>query len=95
MIRKERMATVIANDIMWDFFEEVNRLEPKAKVPVAIDGIIEGKLLHIILQTSVSTHGYQPRDVLLGTIESIPKDNKKYIWYSSNYRGITLPSRKL
>ena len=43
-----------------------------------------------LLLTSVLTHGYQPRDVLLGTIESIPKDNKKDVCDSSNYRGITL-----
>ena len=50
------MATAIANDDMWDLFKEViiyNRLEPKAKVPVAVDGIIEGKLLHRILQRSI------------------------------------------
>ena len=47
-------------------------------------------ILHCFNLTSVLTHGYQPRDVLLGTIESIPKDNKKDVCDSSNYRGITL-----
>ena len=43
-----------------------------------------------LLLTAVLTHGYQPKELLLGTIESIPKDKKKDLCTSSNYRGITL-----
>jgi hypothetical protein len=42
------------------------------------------------LITSIITHGYQPRDILLGTIVSIPKDNRGNMCQSTNYRGITL-----
>ena len=42
------------------------------------------------LFTAIFTHGYQPKGLLLGTIESIPKDCKGNIRNSNNYRGITL-----
>jgi hypothetical protein len=50
------------------------------------------KFLHQLAQlfTAILTHGYQPQDLLLGTIESIPKDSKGNVSNSSNYRGITL-----
>lgn len=170
VVRKEKMATAIANDNMRDFFKEVKKLEPKINVPVPIDGIIESKAIaqhfaskydglfnsvpsdpdvmlsirkyiddcklaknsdrvvkfnevfeaiktlkcnksdgsegfmsnHLILScdrfianismlfTAMLTHGYQPRKLLEGTIESIPKDKRKDLCMSSNYRGITL-----
>jgi hypothetical protein len=43
-----------------------------------------------LLFTAIFTHGYQPKGLLLGTIESIPKDCKGNIRSSNNYRGITL-----
>ncbi len=42
--------------------------------------------------TSVLTHGYQPKSVLLATIASIPKDNRGNICDGANYRGITICS---
>ncbi len=44
------------------------------------------------LFTVINTHGYQPKDILLGTITSIPKDRKGNICDGRNYRGITLCS---
>ncbi len=44
------------------------------------------------LFTTINTHGYQPKDILLGTITSIPKDRKGNICYGRNYSGITLCS---
>ena len=41
---------------------------------------------------AIVIHGHQPKDLLLGTISSIPKDNKGNLCQSSNYRGITLCS---
>ena len=46
-----------------------------------------GKLI-----TAINTHGYQPRDVLMGTIATIPKDSRGNICSGKNYRGITLCS---
>lgn len=43
-----------------------------------------------LLFTSIFTHGYHPKGLLIGTIESIPKDCKGNVRVSSNYRGITL-----
>lgn len=43
-----------------------------------------------LLFTAIFTHGYQPKGLLIGTIESIPKDCKGNIRDSNNYRGITL-----
>ena len=42
--------------------------------------------------TAILTHGYQPKMLLLPTITSIPKDNRKSVCDSSNYRGIALCS---
>ena len=42
------------------------------------------------LLTAIITHGYQPRDILLGTITSIPKDRAGSPCNGKNYRGITL-----
>ena len=42
--------------------------------------------------TAIIVHGHMPRDLLLGTIVSIPKDNRASLITSSNYRGITLCS---
>ena len=36
------------------------------------------------------THGFNPEDLLLSTIISIPKDNRGSIKSSDNYRGISL-----
>ena len=44
------------------------------------------------LLTAINTHGYQPKDVLLGTIASIPKNSKGNVCNGNNYRGITLCS---
>ncbi len=41
------------------------------------------------LFTAINTHGYEPEDILLGTITSIPKDRKGIICNGRNYRGIT------
>ena len=71
VIRKERMATAIANDNMQDFFKEVNRLEPKAKVPVAIDGIVEGK--------AIAQHFSEKYDQLLNSVPS-DANNMSYIY---------------
>ena len=45
-----------------------------------------------MLFTAIFTHGYQPKDVLLGTIASIPKDCRGNICAGTNYRGIVLCS---
>ena len=37
------------------------------------------------------THGFNPEDILLSTIISIPKDNRGSMNSSDNYRGISLP----
>ena len=44
------------------------------------------------LVTTILIHGYVPQDLLLGTIVSIPKDNRASLITSNNYRGITLCS---
>ena len=44
------------------------------------------------LVTAINTHGYQPNDVLTGTIVSIPKDCRGNICIGKNYRGIMLCS---
>ena len=36
------------------------------------------------------THGFNPEDLLLSTIISIPKDNRGSMNSSDNYRGISL-----
>ena len=43
-----------------------------------------------LMLTSILTHGYQPKDILLGTITSIPKDSRGNICSGKNYRGITM-----
>ena len=43
-----------------------------------------------LLLSSILTHGYQPHDILKGSIESIPKNVRGNLCDSSNYRGITL-----
>ena len=44
------------------------------------------------LFTAINTHGYQPKDILLSIITSIPKDGKGNVCSGTNYRGITLYS---
>ncbi len=44
------------------------------------------------LITAINTHGYQPRDVLMGTITPILKGSKGNIYSGKSYRGITLCS---
>ncbi len=46
-----------------------------------------GKLI-----TAINTHGYQPRDVLVGSIATIPKDSRGNICSGKHYKGITLCS---
>ena len=46
-----------------------------------------GKLI-----TAIIIHGHMPQDLLIGTIVSIPKDNRASLITSNNYRGITLCS---
>ena len=49
--------------------------------------------LHILLSILFNvmlSHGYTPRDLILSTIISIPKDMKSPISNSDNYRGISL-----
>ncbi len=46
-----------------------------------------GKLI-----TAINTHGYQPRDVLVGPIATIPKDSNGNICSGKKYKGITLCS---
>ncbi len=41
---------------------------------------------------AINTHGYQPRDVLVGTIATIPKDSRGNICSGKDYRRITLCS---
>ncbi len=42
------------------------------------------------LITAINTHGYQPRDVLMGTIFTISKGSKGNICSCKNYRELTL-----
>ena len=44
------------------------------------------------LCTAIHTHGYQPKDILLGTISSTPKDRKGNVCSGTNYRGVALCS---
>ena len=37
-------------------------------------------------------HGYAPEDMLMSTVETIPKNKKKSLNGSNNYRGIALSS---
>ena len=39
---------------------------------------------------AILTHGFNPEDLLLSTIISIPKDNRGSMNSSDNYRGMTI-----
>ncbi len=41
-----------------------------------------------MLLTGIIIHGYNPHDLLMGTIISLPKDKHGNICSSDNYRGI-------
>ena len=42
---------------------------------------------------AMRTHGFNPEDLLLSTIISMPTDNRDSMNYSGNYRGISLSNR--
>ena len=58
------------------------------------DHIINGThrlyVLLSLLYNLMFYHGHKPADLLKSTIVSIPKDNKKSLSGSDNYRGISL-----
>ena len=58
------------------------------------DHIINGSnkllLLLSIMFNAMLTYGFNPEDLLLSTIISIPKDNRGSMNSSNNYRGISL-----
>ena len=60
------------------------------------DHLINGtQKLHVhisLLLTSMVTHAFTPTEMLLSTIVPIPKDTRKSISDSANYRGIALSS---
>lgn len=73
------MAQAIAENKSRDFFKEVKKMCPKDVAAPMID----------------KTYCFEPQDVaniLLGTITSIPKDNRENVLSSNNYRGIPLCS---
>ena len=43
-----------------------------------------------IMLNAMLTHGFNPEDILISTIISIPKDNRGSMNSSDNYRGISL-----
>ena len=63
------------------------------------DHIINGThrlfVLLALLYTLMFNHGHTPADLLKSAIVSIPKDNKKSISGSDNYRGISLLIRSV
>ena len=58
------------------------------------DHLINGSnklfILLSIMFNAMLTHGFNPEDLLLSTIISIPKDNRGSMNSSDNYRGISL-----
>ena len=83
-------------------FDIIQRCIKKLKQPHKDDGnygfksdhLINGSnKLFIILSimfNAMLTHGFNPEDLLLSTIISIPKDNRGSMNSSDNYRGISL-----
>ena len=47
----------------------------------------EGNIRGSIMFNAMITHGFNPEDLLLSTIISIPKDNRGSMNSSDNYRG--------
>ena len=54
------------------------------------DHLINGSNKLFIMFNAMLTHGFNPEDLLLSTIISIPKDNRGSMNSSDNYRGISL-----
>ncbi len=52
----------------------------------------EVKVRLAMLITAINAHGYQPRDVLVETITTIPNDRSGNIFAGKNYRGINMCS---
>ena len=55
-------------------------------------GTVKCNVYMSLLFQAMLTHGVIPDSLLLGTIIPIPKNNRKSLNDSSNYRGITLSS---
>lgn len=57
-----------------------------------INGTHRFYVLLALLYTCILTHGFSPDSMILGTMIPIPKDKKKSLCDSSNYRSIALSS---
>ena len=78
------------------FNDVLRKLKPHkdGKYGFKSDNLINGSnklfIMLSIMFNAMLTHGFNPEDLLLSTIISIPKDNRGSMNSSDNYRGISL-----
>ena len=87
---------VISTDAVVDAIKELKPNKRDGHSGCQSDHVIHGtRKLHVLMSQLLNTmlvHGFAPDSFLLCTVTSIPKNNRKSLNDSSNYRGIALSS---
>ena len=92
IINHQLQGILITPDIISDCVKQLNKGKDNGNHGFKSDHLIQGGDLHIYrtLFNDMIRHGYNPRELLLSSIISIPKDMKSSLRDSNNYRGISL-----
>ena len=94
IINHQLQGILITPDIISDCVKQLNKGKDDGNHGFKSDHLIQGgHRLYTYLSISFNVmirHGYNPRELLLSSIISIPKDIKSSLRDSNNYRGISL-----